>query len=179
MRPWLLLALVFSPAFAGAAGPPPAPSPTPLSADECAVWQRELDFARSLAEHDAAAFAEHLHPQAAFGVSQTAPTRGREEIAREWRGLIEGKQVKLSWYPTRVTIAGAPDVAYSTGPALFGRLDPKATQRYSLSRFQSVWQRRSDGVWRVLFDDGIAPRPATEAEAEAFRKGRREACPAG
>ena len=177
MRPWLLLALVFSPAIAAGSASPPVPSPTPLSADECAVWQRELGFARSLAEHDAAAFAEHLHPQAAFGVSQPAPTRGREAIAREWRGLIEGKEVRLSWYPTRVTIAGVADVAYSTGPALFERLDPKASPRYSLSRFQSVWQRGSDGVWRVLFDDGIPPRPATEAEAETFRSGRREACP--
>lgn len=177
MRLWLLLVLVFSPAAAAAPASPLVPPPTPLSADECAVWQRELGFARSLAEHDATAFAEHLHPQAAFGVSQPAPTRGRETITREWSGLIEGKQVKLSWYPTRVTIAGAADVAYSTGPALFERLDPKTVPRYSLSRFQSVWHRGSDGVWRVLFDDGIPPRPATEAEVAAFREGRREACP--
>lgn len=175
MRPWLLV-LVCLPAFAAASDQPPVPPPTPTSADECAVWQRELGFARALAEHDALAFAEHLHPQAAFGVSQPAPTRGRDAIVREWRGLIEGKQVRLSWYPTRVTIAGAADVAYSTGPALFERLDPKASPRYSLSRFQSVWQRGSDGVWRVLFDDGIPPRAATDAEAEAFRSGRREAC---
>ena len=40
-----------------------APAETPHQA-ECAVWQRELSFARSVADHDAAAFAEHLHPQA-------------------------------------------------------------------------------------------------------------------
>ena len=49
---------------AGAAAPPQ------LSADECAVWARELGFARALAEHDAAGFAAFLHPQAAFGAGR-------------------------------------------------------------------------------------------------------------
>ena len=59
-----------------------APAETSRQA-ECAVWQRELSFAGSVADHDATAFAEHLHPQAVFGVSGK-PTRGREAITREW-----------------------------------------------------------------------------------------------
>ncbi|TZF90381.1 hypothetical protein FW784_05615, partial [Lysobacter lacus] len=45
------LALVLAPALAAAASPPPSP----FSFDECAVFERELSFARSVAEHDAAA----------------------------------------------------------------------------------------------------------------------------
>lgn len=77
----LLLAWAVAPAHAAAPGT--------MRQAECAVWQRETSFARSVADHDAAAFAEHLHPDAAFGVSGT-PTRGREAITREWAGLIEG-----------------------------------------------------------------------------------------
>ncbi|WP_394537946.1 DUF4440 domain-containing protein [Lysobacter enzymogenes] len=157
---------------------PPAAAPQPqLSADECAVWARELGFARSLAEHDAAAFAAFVHPQAAFGAGRAQPTRGREAILAQWAELIAGKELRLRWYPQRVTVAGVGDVAWSSGPALYQRIDPGAQPRYLIGQYQSVWHRDVDGVWRVLFDDGIAPRPATEAEAMAFERGRRGDCP--
>ncbi|WP_255595103.1 DUF4440 domain-containing protein [Lysobacter sp. BMK333-48F3] len=176
VAPWSLAVAQSASAPAAPAAAAQAPA-VRLDADECAVWARELSFARSVAEHDAQAFAEHLHPQAAFGAGRPQPTRGRERIAQDWTGLIEGKQTLLRWYPTRVTIAGARDVAWSTGPALYQRVQPGAQPRYALGAFQSVWHRGADGVWRVLFDDGQAPRPATEAEAMAFHSGRREACP--
>lgn len=159
------------------AGPAPAPAGPVLSADECAVWLRELSFAQSLADHDAAAFAAHLHPQAAFGTSLPAPSRGRESIAKQWAGLIEGRQVRLEWYPTRTTIGGEPDIAFSSGPALWERLVDGPQPKYAISQFRSVWHRGDDGRWRVLFDDGTAPREVTEAEANAFRAARPGGCP--
>lgn len=170
----LVLSAIAAPAAAQQAAPPPK-----LTAEECAVWARELGFARALAEHDAAAFAGHLHEGAAFGVKQPQPQRGREAIALAWAPLIEGKTIRLEWYPTMVVIGGEPDIAMSTGPALYEDLRPGANPRYRLGGFQSVWKRGEDGVWRVLFDDGLRPQPADEAAAAAFRAHRREACPQG
>lgn len=130
--------------FATLAADPAVPQ---LSADECAVWQREQSFARSVAEHDAAAFAQHVGEHAAFGASTREPTRGRDAIARRWAPLIEGKRMALRWYPTRVTIApGIPDTAWSSGPSLFEVLDPGAGERYHLGAFHSVAQGRRRGV---------------------------------
>ena len=159
--------------------PTPKPEPARMTSAECEVWARELSFAQSVADHDAKAFAAHIETDAAFGASQPQPTRGREEIARRWAGIVEGKRLKLSWYPTRTTIGpgSAKDVAWSSGPSLFEDLDPKSTQRYRIGAFHSVWRRGADGTWRVLFDDGVDPRPATEAEATAFREGRQTTCP--
>jgi len=179
----IVLAVVMSNVSAGvAAQAPPKPEPARMSAAECQVWARELSFAQSVADHDAAAFAAHLEPQAAFGASQPQPTRGRDEIAKRWAGIVEGKRFKLSWYPTRTTIGatdatGVGDIAWSSGPSLFEDLDPKSTQRFRIGAFHSVWHRGADGTWRVLFDDGVDPRPATQAEAEAFRQGRQATCP--
>lgn len=170
-----------------AAEPPP---PAPMSVDECAVWARELGFAQSVADHDPAAFASFLHPDAAFGASRAAPTRGRDAITRRWAGIIEGKAVALAWYPTRVTIgpAGAAadpaaDIAWSSGPGLFedraadARAPDAQGSRYTLSTFHSVWHRGADRVWRVLFDDGTEPRPASDADVAAFHRGRQATCP--
>ena len=138
----------------------------------CEVWQRELSFAQSVASHDAVAFAEHLHPQTAFGVSRK-PSVGREAIVREWQGIIDGSALGLEWYPDVVTIGGDGKTAYSSGPSLY--VDPKtgSTRR---GRFGSVWQRGDDGVWRVIFDDGIRPEPVDAAAVQAFHEGRKLVC---
>ena len=149
-----------------------------LSADECEVWARELSFAQSVADHDAAAFASHLEPDAAFGASQPRADPRPRRIAQRWAGIIEGKRFKLRLVSRRgPPSGGVGDIAWSSGPSLFEDPDPKATQRYRIGAFHSVWHRGADGVWRVLFDDGVDPRPVSEAEAVAFREGRRTACP--
>lgn len=165
LRIAFLLAGLFA---AGAVSAAEATAPV-LTATECTVWQREQSFARSVAEHDQVAFAAHLHEHAAFGAASKEPTRGREAIVKRWSGLIEGKRVLLRWYPTRVTmVPGVDDTAWSSGPSLVEVLDPQAKDRYLVGAFHSVWRRDADGVWRVLFDDGVEPRPATAAEVTAF-----------
>ena len=172
----LLSVLVF--AMTGAAAQPaPAPKQARMTAAECEVWARELSFAQSVADHDAKAFASHLESDAAFGASLPEPTRGRDAITKRWAGIIEGKRFKLAWYPTRTTIGGVGDIAWSSGPSLFEDLDPNAKERYRIGAFHSVWHRGGDGVWRVLFDDGVDPKPATEAQVAEFRAGRQATCP--
>ena len=154
--------------------------PAPVLGDaECQVWMRELGFARSVAEHDTNAFAEHVHPQAAFNSGAPQPLRGREAIVAAWAGIISGKALKLSWYPERVTIAGPGDVAWSSGPALFEDPAREEGERFAVGMFHSVWHRDGDGVWRVLFDQGAGRRPADAAAVAAFHAGRRERCPRG
>lgn len=177
LRLLTILALAFAAPAVAQDTPAPASLQARMTAAECEVWARELSFAQSVADHDAAAFAEHLHADAAFGVERAVPTRGRETIAAQWAGLIDGKALALRWYPTRTTIGGVDNIAASSGPALYEDLAPGTKQRYSMSRFHSVWHKGDDGVWRVLFDDGTSPQPVTEAEAEAFKAARQTACP--
>lgn len=165
----VLATLCFLPIAALAVGP----ATPPLSQDECTVWQREQSFARAVADHDAAAFAAHVGETAAFGASTREPVRGRDAIVKRWAGLIAGQRVRLSWYPTRVTMApGVADIAWSSGPSLVEVLDPGAKDRYLIGDFRSVWHRDADGVWRVLFDDGVEPRAAMPEEVAAFTAGR-------
>ena len=144
------------------------------SADaRCAVWNRELGFAASVAAHDAKDFADHVQADAVFGVNGPQPTRGREAIVAEWKGIIDGSAVELRWYPDTVSVAADGRTAYSSGPALFR--DAKSGS-YHHSRFGSVWQLGEDGQWRVIFDGGSRPQQADEAAVKAFEAGRRE-CP--
>lgn len=141
----------------------------------CEVWKRELGFARSVADHDAGAFAEHVDASAVFGVGGPRRTRGREAIVAEWKGIIDGSALELRWYPDQVSLAPDGRTAHSSGPALYR--DPK-DGGVRLGRFGSVWQRGGDGAWRVVFDGGVQPpRPADAAAVQAFEAGRRDQCP--
>jgi ketosteroid isomerase-like protein len=150
---------------AGTAASPDSP--------RCQVWQRELGFARAVADHDPVAFASFLAANTAFGVGRE-PIIGREAVTREWQGIIDGTALKLEWYPAVVTLGGDGGTAYSSGPALYQ--DTK-TGTYRHGRYASVWQREADGEWRVIFDDGIRPEPADAVVVRAFREGRKLVCP--
>ena len=156
---------------------PPTHAPQALSASECEVWQRELAFARSVATHDAAAFAELVHPGAAFESGQPVPLRGRDQVVAAWGDLVAGKGMRLSWYPSRVTIGGAADVAWSSGPVLFEWPDRPPEKRYATGTYHSVWTRDADGRWRVLFDEGAGRAPATAEDAQRFRDQHPRGCP--
>ena len=164
-------AFALIPLLAVGATPPP---PAPFSADECAVFERELSFARSVAEHDAAAFAAHVAPDAAFAAGSPHPQRGRDAITRGWAPIVRGDGIRLEWYPVRTTAVG--DIAWSTGPALAEETRDGVTST-RLSTFQSVWRRGADGSWQVVFDGGTPGRDADAAAIAAFRAARPAGCP--
>jgi ketosteroid isomerase-like protein len=135
-----------------------------MSAAECIVWNRERSFAASVEHHDAAAFADHVHAQAAFSAGSPQPTHGRAAIVADWKDIIEGKQIKLGWSPGIVTIGGDGSLAISRGPSWIEDLRPNPKQQYRIGEFISTWIRDSDGQWRVLFDGGAAPMHAATAD---------------
>ena len=163
MRAWpLALVLLSGPSFAGDAD------------TRCVVWEREASFAQSVAEHDAAAFAGHLHPDAVFVDGGNRPTRGAAAIAAQWAGIIAGKGIVLRWYPDAVDVAADGTLALSRGP--YWIEDPAAPEgrRYLRGRFVSTWQRGADGRWLVAFDGGGGNEPvaATAGEIAALAAAR-------
>ncbi|MBN8735117.1 MAG: nuclear transport factor 2 family protein [Xanthomonadales bacterium] len=166
MRAWLATGLMF---FAAAGSAAPSVHP-PMTAAECAVWQRELGFSDSVANHDAKAFAAYLHPGAVF-IDDGGVARGAPAVIAKWAPLVRGDGVRLRWHPERVVIGGDPDTALSMGPYWFD--DPKQTAepRFRVGRFISTWKRDRHGVWHVLFDGGggSQPQPATTEQMLALQ----------
>ena len=150
-------------ATAGSAAPSP---PVVHSAAECAVWRRELSFAKSVEAHDAKAFAAHLHPGVVFNAGSRSPLRGGEAVAQAWAGIVEGKEFILRWRPGVVAIGGDPNIALSRGPSFSETQGADPKERYKVGFFQSVGVRDSaSGEWRVLFDRADGP-PRTVATAD-------------
>jgi ketosteroid isomerase-like protein len=152
-----------------------------LDPDECAVWQRELAFAQSVENHDAKAFAAHLHPGAVFAAGTENPVRGADAVLKNWAALIEGKPLRLRWRPNIVNIGGNRNVAISSGPYMMEDTRPDAKPRYRVGTFTTVWGRESTGAaWLVLFDGGGAAATSVDdlAAAEKFMAQAPASCPA-
>jgi ketosteroid isomerase-like protein len=165
---WLLmLPLLCAAHAAGAVEPVPQAG---AGNARCIVWARETSFAQAVADHDAAAFAEHLHPDAVFIGGDGSPTHGAAAIAGDWAGIIEGKGVVLHWYPDAVDVAADGKLALSRGPywmEIPAAADkPAVPTRYRSGRFVSTWLRGDDGQWQVVFDGGGGNVPVAASEAE-------------
>ena len=149
-----------------------------MSAAECEVWARELGFSKTVARHDHAAFAEHVHAGAVFDAGSPKPQRGRAAVLERWRTIIDGKEFALHWHPGHVAIGSDPDIALSSGPAWVEDFDPKTTQRWTIMRYTSTWVRDADGRWRVMFDGSSAsPKPATAEDIARLEASLPESCP--
>ena len=166
-----IAAVVSSPSGAQSSSSAASAAPLPPvvhSAAECAVWRRELSFAKSVEAHDAKAFAAHLHPGAVFNAGSRSPLRGGEAVAQAWAPIVEGKEFVLRWRPGIVAIGGDPNIALSRGPSFSETPGADPKERYKVGFFQSVWVRDAAGEWRVLFDRADGP-PRVVASADEGR----------
>ena len=124
----------------------------PASAEECAVWKRELAFARSVEAHDGGAFAAFLHPGTVFNAGTPDVDRGRDEVVKSWTEIIDGRTIALRWRPGVVAIGGEPAIAVSRGTFILQRMEADGPS-FRIGMFQTVWVRDGrDAVWRVLYD---------------------------
>jgi len=110
------------------------------------VEAREVAFARTLADRDLEAFPTYISPDAVF-FNGEVPIRGREAIVAAWTGFFETPEPPFAWRPDQVVVLASGDLALSTGPVL-------SPSGEVVGRFNSIWRREADGVWRVVFDKG-------------------------
>ncbi len=112
------------------------------------VRERELAFAKTMADRDHAAFTSFVSEEAIF-MGKTA-LRGRVAVAEGWKRFFEGLQAPFSWEPERVEVIDSGTLAISSGPVR----DPAGNRT---GTFNSTWRRESDGQWRIVLDIGCPP----------------------
>lgn len=97
------------------------------------------------------------------------PANARERLRKRPKGP---DKFLLQWEPKRAEISRAGDLGFSTGPVYM--TDRKTKKRSHTSFFFSVWQRQTDGEYRVLLDLGnpIPPREPKPIPFFQFRKPR-------
>ncbi|MBT8487477.1 MAG: nuclear transport factor 2 family protein [Gemmatimonadetes bacterium] len=110
------------------------------------VREREIAFAQTMANRDFEAFLTFLSPDAVFFAGDR-PLRGVDAIGEAWRPFFDGDQPPFSWRPDQVQVIDRGGLAFSSGPVL-------GSAGEATGRFNSIWRKGEDGVWRVIFDKG-------------------------
>lgn len=149
----------------------------PAADPACQVWQREQAFARSVREHDAAAFRAFLAEDSVFDATGAHPLRGPSAIAQAWAPMIAGDTMQLDWQPEHVVVSADHRLALSSGAYRLTTADSAGQPHTVLGRFSTTWRLGTDGTWRVQFDGGDQGQPADAAALAAFAKTRDAACP--
>ena len=116
-------------------------------ADE--VRAAETAFAKSMADRNAAAFAALLADEAVF-FGGKGVNRGKAAVIADWKRFFDGAAAPFSWAPAEVEVLPSGSLGFTSGPVF----DPKGTR---IGTFNSVWQRQSDGSWKIVFDKGCPP----------------------
>lgn len=142
LRRWLLVATAV---LAGAT----AAAQSSLETRRTEVFAAERAFARSMADRDFTAFGRYVAPDCVF-FSGSTPLRGREAVLTAWKAFFDGPAAPFSWDPDQVEVLASGELALSTGLV-------KNPQGAVTARFNSIWQRQTDGQWRVIFDKGGPP----------------------
>lgn len=118
------------------------------------VRAAETAFAKSMADRDPAAFAALVSDEAVF-FGGKGVLRGKGAVVAEWKRFFTGTAAPFSWSPADVEVLASGNLGFTSGPVL----DPAGNR---IGTFNSVWQRQSDGTWKIVFDKGCPPCECTK-----------------
>jgi ketosteroid isomerase-like protein len=113
------------------------------------VRAAETAFAKSMADRNPAAFAALVADEVVF-FGGKGVNRGKAAVVADWKRFFDGASAPFSWAPAEVEVLPSGNLGFTSGPVF----DPKGTR---IGTFNSVWQRQSDGTWKVVFDKGCPP----------------------
>lgn len=122
-----------------------APAADPAQSKE-QVIATELAFAKTMADRDHAAFSSFVSLEAVF-LNGGKPLHGKDAISAHWKRFFVSDRAPFSWKPELVEVLPSGSLAQSVGPVF----NPEGV---NVARFNSIWRREADGVWRVIFDEG-------------------------
>jgi uncharacterized protein (TIGR02246 family) len=119
-----------------------------LSRDETAAQVRaaEQSFAKTMADRDLEAFAQHVGEDAVF-LGGGKALRGRAAVVAGWTRYFDKPAAPFSWSPEVIEVIEPGRLTYSEGPVL-------SPDGVNFARFYTLWRRESDGRWRVALDNG-------------------------
>ena len=115
--------------------------PAPLATDQAVeqVRQAEIGFAKAFNDRDEDRFTSMIDEHAYF-LGPRRSLQGKTEIMSVWSNLIRD-----NWAPDRVVVNGDSTLGLSTGPV-------RDQTGKVIGQYSSIWQRQSDGSWKVIFD---------------------------
>ncbi len=161
MRAALLVALLATPAAAGAPADPAreigGTEPVPAAAPDARTL-READqaLARAVEQRDRPGF-EALLAEDAWFAGGGHPLADRTAVGEGWASFFDPSGPTMRWAPELGEIARSADLGYTVGHYLLEARDASGRPVRREGRYVTVWRREPDGAFRVAVDAPLLP----------------------
>lgn len=119
----------------------------------------EIAFAKAVMDDKPEAFAALLDEGTVF-VSGRTVTRGKTAVVAGWKDFFGPARPYFEWHPEVVELSADGNLGLSRGPWVIRTKDKDGKEIEVKGLYNSVWQRQTDGSWRIVFDAGCGPCPA-------------------
>ena len=142
--------------------------------DREAVRCSEIAFSKAAESRDAQKFATFVDADARFVGADVA--RGVDEIVLAWAPFFAPDGPAIRWRPQFVEVLQDHTYAFSRGPYRITTTNENGDAIEAWGTFNSVWRRKPDGRWRVVFDAGSAPDETPTNEQRLLLESENEEC---
>jgi ketosteroid isomerase-like protein len=137
-----------------------APNPltdTAVNPGKTLLFQLEARFAKDVAAHGGAAFADWFAGDGVVLGNGAAPLIGKVAIVKgaNW----SAKDYQLTWTPTDAMMGPSGDMGYTWGHFEGHSKDANGNDVTTSGRYITMWRKEPDGNWKVVLDAG-ANEPA-------------------
>ena len=141
-------------------GPNPL-SDTTVKPGKMILFDLEARFAKDVAQHGGAAFADWFAEDGVALGNGEQPLIGRVAIMKSANWTA--KSYQLTWTPTDATMGPSGDIGYTWGH-FEGQSKVANGNPVSVSgRYITIWRKQPDGNWKVVLDAG-ANEPAAAGD---------------
>ena len=85
--------------------------------------------------------------------------QGKAKIRSLWSGMFTNPGFSLQWAATNVEVAADGRTGYTLGTFELGLQDSSGKTLSRTGKYITVWQKQSDGQWRVVADTAVFDSP--------------------
>jgi len=157
------VALVGAVALAGCAPQPAAEPPDTRAADEAAIHAAVKAWSAAAEAKDAETFASVYADDAVLMLEDAPDVSGVAAIREGIGGMMQDPNFALSFAADKVVVARAGDIAYETGTYTMTMSDPEGNPAPENGSYVVVWEKQTDGAWKVVLDVPVSDPPEEPA----------------
>lgn len=132
--------------------PMPAQAPDTRAADEAVIRAAIKEWAAAGRAKDAAKFVSFYADDAVVMMEDAPDIHGLAAIREAIPAMMQDPSFALSFEPDSVVVARSGDLAYETGSYAMTMTGPAKAPATETGHYVVVWQKQSDGAWKVALD---------------------------
>lgn len=153
-------ALAIAILFCGCQQAPPAAPKPDLKAEAAKIKETDAEYMRAYQARDGMRYASFFAEDGSWYIAEHPKATGREAIQKLATALWKN-ETSSSWTTTKLEVSEAADLAYQTGTWEATEKDPNGRSTKTIGKFVTVWEKQSDGSWKVQEDCSNPDGPPT------------------